>query len=179
MFRLGWHWNRPNDFKGPDERALKDTFGSLQSSLHWPYIGLRFDGTMTLTGTLAPVPASPKSGAANPFVPGDPYSLWRASTNDIMVPREFDTWMLLGEAAFLTNTLGEPTDVVTFGWRVNGSNDIWFGHWTGSDASRGQSGIMRAVRKGDTIQVVAASSGVAPNEDLTAMEAWAVFLPLG
>jgi hypothetical protein len=176
FLRLGWSWHRPNDFNTPEERPLKDTFGSLQKSLHFPYVGLRFDGTFQMTGTLAPIPFTVVSAAASPFVPGDPFNLYRVATNQVQVPQEFDTWMLIGHACAETAG-GAAADLMTFGFRINQVNADWFQHPTGNPASRSVSSIMSPVRKGDTVDVGAATTNLA--EDLIDAEAWMYFMPLG
>jgi hypothetical protein len=93
-----------------------------------------------------------------------------------MVPREFDTWMLIGHCCAETAG-GAAADLMTFGFRINSVNADWFQHATGNPASRSVSSIMSPVRKGDTVDVAAATTNLA--EDLIDAEAWMYFLPLG
>ena len=174
--KLGWRNPRPNDFQSEDLRPLRDLFGNLQHFMTWPYVGLRFDGTMQLTATLAGIPFDTYSGAASPFVPGDPFKLYSGAPSAfVQVPRDFDTWMLFGSASALTAG-GVAADIFTLAWRVNSVNDVQMTHMTGSGASRVSLPIMRPVRKGDIIDVAAASNNLA--EDLDVAEAWMIFLPL-
>lgn len=175
--RLGWRFPRANTLRGPDADALKATFGDIQKLMTWPYVGLRFDGTFALTAALASPTWVAKSSAASPFVAGDPYKLYRSATKTIQVPQDFTTWMAIGSAGFLTNALaGTQTDVLTAAWRVNGTLGVFSSHMTGNPASRVSVPLMTPVRKGDTIDIVAASNNAA--EDLTAAEAWVLFIPL-
>ena len=177
FLKLGWRWPRPNDFNGPDERPLKDSFQSLQRFMNWPYLGLRFDGNQGLTGTLTPVGFSPVSDSVSPFVAGDPYSLWAgaAGFNQILVPHDFDTWLVIGSACFETSG-GAAGAILTTGWRINAVTADYLNHTTGSAASRSSVSFMAPVRKGNTLDVVIASSDA--TEDLIDAEAWLYFLPL-
>lgn len=173
--KLGWQWPRPNDFTDPNERPLRDTFNHLQRHLTFPYVGLRFDGVMDLSGTLTVINWTVKSAAASPFVAGDPYQLYRPTPDQVQVPRDFDTWMLIGSACFLT-TGGAASAVLTTGWRINSVNGEFFDHNTGNAASRVTTPVMTPVRKGDTVEIVIASTDI--TEDLTDAEAWMIFMPL-
>lgn len=175
FLKLGWENPRPNDFEGPDLRPLKDLFGNLQRFLTFPYVGLRFSGTFDLTNVAAVVPMTVKSGATAPFVPGDPYSLYRTSTSQIQVPRDFDTWLAIGATGALTAG-GAASAVFSWGWRINSTVDVWFSHSSGNVASRATTPLIAPVRKGDTIDLAAASSDA--TEDLTTAEAWVFFIPL-
>lgn len=177
MLKLGWRWPRPNDFQSNDQRPLRDTFGSLQQFLTFPHVGLRFDGTFNLAGALAPVPFTVHSAVASPFVSGDTYNLYRPGTSQIQVPRDFDTWLAIGVASFLT-TAGDANALRTYAWRRNSVNDVWMTQSTRATAgaARGQASIVLPVRKGDVLDICAASSSAA--ESVTDAEAWVVFLPL-
>jgi len=174
---LGWRNPRPNDFQSADLRPLRDLFGNLQQFMTWPHVGLRFDGSFSLNGTLAPIPFTVKSSAASPFVPGDPYSLYRSATKQVQVPQDFDTWLALGVTGMtISGSAGTP--LRTFGWRVNAATSVWL-----NQNQRAAAGglthtvpFMSPVRKGDTLEVAAASSDV--NDNVTAAEAWVFFLPL-
>ena len=173
--RLGWRSPRANMLQGPNAEVLKGVFGDLQRFMTWPHVGLRFDGTFNMTGTLASPAWVPKSAAASPFVEGDPYRLWRSGPKVIQVPRDFTTWMAIGSAGF-TTTGGAAADLLTAGWRINGVNGEFFSHMSGNPASRVSVPFMAPVKKGDTIDIVVATNNLA--EDLTDAEAWLVFLPL-
>ena len=79
-------------------------------------------------------------------------------------------------SACVTTTGGAAADLLTFGWRINAVNADFFTHMSGNPASRASCPIMTPVRKGDTIEVAAATTNLA--EDLTDAEAWLFFLPL-
>ena len=143
--RLGWRQPRANDYQGPDSRPLKDTFASLQQYMTWPHIHVR-DDSLTVnaaTGTFA----------AWDNEIDDPYTLHNGTSVDIMVPRDFDTWMLVGQAAGkLTSPGGAGRRAIT--WAVNSTLTEW-GQTNMDDQASANSvvGIIQQVKKGDTIQV--------------------------
>lgn len=175
-FRLGWRNPRPNDFTGPDQRPLRDLFGNLQQYLTFPHVGLRFDGTFGLTATNTVLPWTVHAGTNSPFVYGDEYNLYRSATNQIQVPQDFDTWLAYGVAGFET-AAGDANATRTFAWRKNSTSDVWMQHtFRNAAAVRGQAHILAPVRKGDTLEVSAASTSAA--ENVIHAEAWVVFMPL-
>ena len=174
---LGWRNPRPNDFQGPDQRPLRDLFGNLQQFMTWPHVGLRFDGTFAMsTVAVTVVPMVVKSAAASPFVPGDPYSLYRPATSLIQVPQDFDTWLAVGAAGFLTGTMAAGV-TATLGWRINAVTDMWMTQATRSVVGqcREVTPIVAPVRKGDTLEI---SATVTTASNLNSAEAWVFFLPL-
>lgn len=178
FLKLGWRNPRPNDFQGPDLKPLRDLFGNLQHFLTWPHVWLTFSGNMDLTGAFASIPWTVQSGAANPFVPGDPYNLYRPATSQVQVPRDFDTWLAIGVAGALFSS-GAANSLRTVQWHYSGTAiqsavvQVDRGVIGGINAS---CTLMRPVRKGGVLDVRAASSDA--TVDITAAEAFVYFLPL-
>lgn len=176
--RLGWRNPRPNDFNSPDERPLKDLFSNLQHFMTWPHVGLRFSGSFSLDTNVTAVPFEPKSASASPFVPGDPYNLWDTTNDQVRVPHDFDTWLAVGSAAFLTS--GGAADAIrTFAWRINAVDGVFMTHMTRPSAGgvRASVPLMAPVRAGDTVEAAAAVNTGA-SETVVSAEAWLLFLPL-
>jgi len=175
--RLGWRWPRPNDFQTNDLRPLKDSFSSLQGSLFYPHVGLRFSGTFAMgtgfTASVVPMVVTP-----GPPDTGDPYSLYRSTTVHVQVPQEFDSWMMYGAVTFVTAG-SASIPIRTLGFSINGAaTENWLTHGYHNTAGglRAVVPIMERVKKGDVIRVCAASTTA---ENLSTARTWLKFEPLG
>jgi len=169
--RLGWRNPRPNDFQGPDQRPLRDLFGSLHQFLNWPYAGVTIDGTHTtsyVAKTLAAINAPSGFNVHN---------LVRANT--IQAPQDFEHWLAIGTAGvFLENT---GTGRYLMGWLHNGAvlnDNIGEVHVAHALSVRVMCPFMRPVQKGDTLSIAVAGPAAGAG-DIVEGEAWVMFLPLG
>lgn len=165
--RLGWRNPRPNDFSSPDERPLKDMFGNIQQYMTWPHFELDIDN-QAVTGTYAKLSVTPVD---------DPYQLIR-TTDVIQVPRDFDKWMFIGHASgqYTPRTLGR----YLLGWLHNGvaDNDLISEQNAAaaiSTVTRHRAPVMWPVRKGDTLELAAATD---PDDTFFIGSARGYFLPM-
>lgn len=179
MHRLGWRWSRPNDFSGPDQRPVRDTFMELQRYMTWPHIGLRFSGTFAMgnTFTTSIVPASLISTGPDTSDLPDPYSLYRSDTVHCIVPSEFEHWLVVGHATFRYEAQAGPP-LRSSGFSINDTaNEEWVDHHqpVTVGTARGLANMVERVKRGDKINVCAASSSA---NDLLHMRAYLIFYPV-
>jgi len=166
--RLGWRNARPNDFQSPDQRPLRDQFGDLQRFMTWPHVFVR-DATLV-------VGAGAGAFANWDQEIDDPYSLHTGTSQNVMVPTDFDTWMLVGQAAAIMSTSG-GSGRRAVSWFVNTVLTEFQQSDTFAVVPDSFSvGIVQQVKSGDTVQVQLFNGSAGGDE--WAVRAHMFFLPM-
>src|SRR5262245_38184816 len=161
---LGWKHPRPNDYQGPDQRPLRDTFASLQQNMTWPHFGASIDNQSNSNAFI--------KRTITPF--DDPYQLIR-SDDTIQVPRDFQTWMFIGVCFCITDVTGPTRGLLS--WYVSGTELVGDENHcpAGTIDCRVSAVGMTPVQRGQTIEIRALSSA---GGTISSGSAWGMFLPM-
>lgn len=169
--RLGWRWPRPNDFQTPDKRPLKDTFGSLQQFMNWPWDWATISGAVGVAFTVMTL--TPKTATYG----ASPHNLIRG--NSFQVPPGYDSYLAVGVlgVGFVGAAAAGTYSAI---WRLNSANQFSQTEEksTAGGTIRLSTPLLIPCRAGDTFDIQTGSSGGATTlAGTVAQQAFMAFLP--
>lgn len=166
--RLGWRNNRPNDFRGPDQRPLRDQFDNIQKFLTFPHVRVGRDANFNVgSGTSTTVSWTAELD--------DPFHLHQGTSVSIQVPREFDSWFALGVAG-ASSDFGGGAGQRRLEWNLNAAaTKFRTGQHFSAVGVRLNCTLLLPVSKNDVLSVVVVNNS-AGTDSFDAV-ATVIFLP--